>query len=96
MPRLLQKLLGKGDGGWRRSKKGGLCVVFWLTRRSRVRGKKMRFGASYSTSNKVLFVARHILTTNVFKVGSVKFAYSLSPPSIVKKVRTGSKNSQGT
>ena len=59
----------------------------------------MRFGASYSTSNKLLLVARHILTTglkNVFKVGSVKFASSLSPPSIVEKVRTGSKSSQGT
>ena len=33
---------------------------------------------------------------NAFKVGSVKFANSLSPPSIVKKVRTGSKSSQGT
>ena len=33
---------------------------------------------------------------NVFKVGSAKFANSLSPPSIVKKVRTGSKSSQGT
>ena len=33
---------------------------------------------------------------NVFKVGSVKFANSLSPPSIVKKVCTGNKSSQGT
>ena len=33
---------------------------------------------------------------NVFKVGSVKFANSFSPPSIVKKVCTGSKCSQGT
>ena len=33
---------------------------------------------------------------NVFKVGSVKFANSLSPPSIVKKVCTGSKRSQRT
>ena len=33
---------------------------------------------------------------NAFEVGSVKFANSLSPPSIVKKVRTGSKSSQGT
>ena len=33
---------------------------------------------------------------NAFKVGSVKFANSLSPPSIVKKVLTGSKSSQGT
>ena len=57
----------------------------------------MRFG---DTSNELLLVARHILTTglqkNGFKVGSVKFTNSLSPPSIVKKVRTGSKSSQGT
>ena len=33
---------------------------------------------------------------NVFKVGSVKFANSLSQPSIVKNVRTRSKSSQGT
>ena len=32
----------------------------------------------------------------VFKVGRVKFANSLSLPSIVKKVCTGSKSSQGT
>ena len=32
---------------------------------------------------------------NAFKVGSVKFANSLSPPSIVKKVHTRSKSSQG-
>ena len=58
----------------------------------------MHFGVSYSTSNKLLLVARHTLTTglqNVFKVGSVKFANSLSPPSIVKRVRK-SKSSQGT
>ena len=29
--------------------------------------KKMRFGASYSTSNKLLLVARHILTTPLQK-----------------------------
>ena len=61
--------------------------------------KKCVLGASYSTSNKLLLVARHILTTgskNAFKVGSVKFENSLSPPSIVKKVRIGSKSSQGT
>ena len=33
---------------------------------------------------------------NAFKVGSVKFANSLSLPSNVKKVRTGSKSSQRT
>ena len=58
--------------------------------------KKMRFGASYSARNKLSLVARHILTTglqNVLKVGSVKLANSLSPPSIVKKVGTRSKSS---
>ena len=33
---------------------------------------------------------------NIFKVGRVKIANSLSPPSIVKKVCAGSKSSQGT
>ena len=33
---------------------------------------------------------------NVFKVGSVKFANSLSLPSIVKKLHTRNKSSQGT
>ena len=47
------------EGGGRKC----LCVVFWLITRSRVRGKKMLFVASYSTSNKLLFVSRHILTT---------------------------------
>ena len=35
------------------------------------------------------------VSKNAFKVGSVKFADSLSPPSIVKKVRAESKSSQG-
>ena len=60
--------------------------------------EKMRFGASCSTGNKLLLVACRILITGlqIFKVGNVKFANSLSPPSIVTKVRTGSKSSQGT
>ena len=48
----------------------------------------MHFGASYSSSNKLLLVVRHILNTglqNVFKVGSIKFANSLLLPSIVKE-----------
>ena len=58
-----------------------------------------KIASSWKTCVTLLLVARHILTTglqNVFKVGNVKFANSLSPPSIVKKVRTGSKSSQGT
>ena len=42
MPPLLQlqKLQGKGDGGWEKC----LCVIFWLTRSSRVHGKKCVLG----------------------------------------------------
>ena len=29
--------------------------------------KKMRFGASYSTSNKLLLIAKHIMTTELKK-----------------------------
>ena len=54
---------GKGMKG---EKKKCLCIVFWLTRRSRVhRHLKMRFGASMS--NKLLFIARHILTSGLQK-----------------------------
>ena len=64
-------------------------------------GEKVYFRASYSMSNKLLVVARNILTTgleNVFKVGSVKFANSLSPPSICEEIflRTRSKISHRT
>ena len=44
--------------------------------------EKKRFGAFCLQASK-----------NVFKVGSVKFANSLSPPSIVKKIRMESKSS---
>ena len=42
-----------------RVEKKYLCVIFWLT--------KMHFGASYSTSNKLLLIARHIMTTGLQK-----------------------------
>ena len=47
-------------------KKKCLCIVFQLTRRLRVCRKNV-FWASYSTSNKLLLVARHILTTGLQK-----------------------------
>ena len=74
MPPLLQlqKLPGKGDGGW---KKKCLCIIFWWTRRSQVRGKN-GFGVSYSMSNKLLLVARHGLTTGLQKM-SLKLAVLL-------------------
>ena len=44
-----------------------LCVVFLLTRRSRIRGKNAFWGILYSTSNRLLLVARHILSTGLQK-----------------------------
>jgi len=61
MPLLLQlqKLPGKGDGGWKKivSLRHFLAdqkiASLWREKRRR----KKRFGACYSTSNKLLFVA---------------------------------------
>ena len=60
----LQKLLGKGDGGWG---KKGLCIFFLADQKIASLWKKMRFGAFYSMSNKLLLVARHLLTTGLQK-----------------------------
>ena len=56
----------------------------------------MHFEASYTTSDKFLLAARHILTTGLQKCLDVNFAVSLSQPSIVKRLRNGSKSGQGT
>ena len=60
--------------------------------------KKKRFGAYHITSIKLLLVTRHTLITGLkkTKVGSVNFADSPSPPSILRNVCTGSKSGQGT
>ena len=71
-----------------------LCIISWLTR-SQVHGKKMRVLASFSMSNRFLLVARHTLTMGLQKAGAVNFVNSLSLLSM-KKVRTKTKNSQGT
>ena len=60
----LQKLPGKAGGG----RKKRVSLHHFLARRSRVRRERLkqkRFGASYGTSNKLLLVARHILTTGL-------------------------------
>ena len=44
-----------------------LCIVFQLTRRSQICGKKAYFWAAYSTSSKFLLVVRHTLTTGLQK-----------------------------
>ena len=85
---------GKGMEGGKKC----LCVVL-LTRRSRVRRKKKRFGHPIARATSYCLLPDTLWlrdSKNVFKVGSVKFANSLSPPSGVKKVRIGSKISQGT
>ena len=63
-------------------------------------GKNMslhHFGASYTWASYCSLPDTFWLraSKNVFKVGSVKFTNSPSPPFIVKKVRTGNKSSQG-
>ena len=63
---------------------------------SRVQSWTMYFEASYTTSDNLLLVARPILTTGLQKCLDVNFAVSLSQPSIVKKLRNGSKSGQGT
>ena len=60
------------------------CKNYW--------GKGMEGGKKVSLPDTFWLQA----SRNAFKVGSVKFANSLSPPSIVKKVCTASKSSQGT
>ena len=60
MPPLLQlqKLLGKGDGGWKKVS----LHHFSADQKIAISWGKKHFGASYSTSNKLLLVARYILT----------------------------------
>ena len=65
MPPLLQlqKLSGKEDGGWEKS----VFALFFGGPEDHDFEEKIHFGASYSTSNKLLLVARHILTTGLQK-----------------------------
>ena len=92
MPPLLQlqKLPGKGDGGWT---KKCLCVVFLADQKIASSWKRCVLGHPIARAIHTFWLRA---SKNVLKVGSVKFANSLSPPSTVKKVRTGSKSSQGT
>ena len=99
MPLLLQlqkKLPWKKDGGW---KKKCLCIVFLAYQKIASSWKKWVLGYPIARATSYCLLPDTFwlrASKNVFKVGSVKFANSLSPPSIVKKVRTGSKSSQGT
>ena len=59
----LQKLPWKGDGRWEKSD----FASFFGCPEDREFVEKMRFGASYSTSNKLLLISRHIMTTGLKK-----------------------------
>ena len=65
MPMLLQlqKLLWKGDGVWKKS----VFALFFGWPEDREFVEKMRFVASYSMSNKLMLIARHIMTTGLQK-----------------------------
>ena len=87
------------EKGMEGGKKVSLYHFFWLTRRSRIRGKKCVWGhpIAWATSYCLLPDTFWLQASkNAFKVGSVIFANLLSSPSIVKKVHTTSKSSQGT
>ena len=66
------------------------CLFFWPEDREFVEEKKKRLGASYRQATSYYLLPDTLwlqASKNAFKVGSVKFANSLSSPSIVKKVR---------
>ena len=87
MPPLLQlqKLLGKGDVGWKKSVFADQITSLW---KKWVWGPPIAWATSYCLLPDTFWLRA---SKNAFKVGSVKFANSLSPPSTVKKVHTGSK-----
>ena len=93
----LQNLPDKGDGGWKKVSVSFLLLLFFcfVFCRSEDREfvEKMCFGASYSTSNKLLLVFRQILTMGLQKMplklavgldGSRHMNFSLSSPIFIQ------------
>ena len=103
----LQKLQGKGDGEWRRKKRKKVSL-HRFSAEQKIASSWEKQTKTKQTFWGVLYIARATsycllpdtfwlrAFKNAFKAGTENFANSLSPPSIVKKVRTGNKNSQGT
>ena len=96
MPPLLQlqKLLGKGDGEWKkvslhRSLADQKITSSW---KKCVLGHPIAQATSYCLLPDTFWLRA---SKNVFKAGHVKFANSLSPPCTVKQVRTGVKAAKG-
>ena len=88
-----------GKSGWRVG--GKVSASFWGTDQNIATSweKNAFFGHPITRATRYCLLPDTFwlqASKNAFKVGSVKFANSLSSPSIVKKVRTGSKSSQGT
>ena len=89
------KLLGKVDGGWEKMS----LRRFLADQKIASSGKKCLLGHPITRATSFCLLPDTFWLRafkNAFKVGSVKFANSLSPPSIVKNVYTRSKSSQGT
>ena len=87
-----------GERGWKVEKKC-LCIVFLADQKITGSWKKCVLGHPIARATSYCLLPDTLwlrISKTAFKVGSVKFLNSLSPPSIVKKVRTGSKSSQGT
>ena len=88
----LSRAKGKGDGGWEKK------CPFLADKRIVSSWKKCVLGHPIARATSYCLLPdtfRLRASKNAFKTGNVKFANSLSPSSIVKKVRTGSKSSQG-
>ena len=88
-----------GERGWRVEKKRVSLHHFLADQKITSSWKKCVLGHPITQATSYCLLPGTFwlqASKNVFKVGSVKFANSLSPPSIVKKVCTGSKSSQGT
>ena len=83
---------GKGMKGGKKSLRKFLADHEFIKKKS-VLGHPIARATSYCLLLDTFWL---LASKNAFKAGSVKFANSLSPPSIVKKVCTGSKSSQGT
>ena len=88
---------GGGGGGGEVSLR--CCFFGWPEDREFVRGRKCVLGHPIARATSYCLLPDTLwlrASKNAFKVGSVKFADSLSPLSVENKVRTGSKSSQGT
>ena len=86
-------------GRWQRMKKNMSSHHFWADQKIVSSWKKCIFWHPISWATIYCLLPGTFWLwafKNALKVGTVNFANSLSLPSIVKKVHTGSKNSQGT